>query len=422
MNKKLFIGFLLIFCMSSFSVQAQPKLDFMAGAQRLVQTVMTKCEEGMKKINAAGKSVLENQLGQSIKTKYETIMALKQSIQENVEAGKEAYENAKGTYRGLYEEGKDMYEQGKDFVDETKQMGESVYEDTMNTLKQSEIGSTVTIQKEIDDIQTQMDARKEVVSTEMEARMKTADENIDVLNQLYEAAEDDDTKELLQVLMTEANAVRQQYQTGLDSMENEDGKYLELDEEYQNLMQQMEEKKQLLAQAQEALKQKAVSMATTFVQNMLKKSPEEKTQEYRAFEGRNFIGPDELITDATKDRVMNERRQNLKDDVISGLLQVMALRSNETREDERIDMIADNVAEVDYAITAQRLANEQTIQSLKLLNNNISLELSTLKLKTSANMMNQDLRSKNPAKNPGEINLDNYILDEEQLIKRGLGK
>ena len=418
MNKKLLAGLLLIFCLSSFSAQAQPKVDIMSGVERVLQTVMTKVEEVMKKVNSAAKSVQESQLGQSLKTKYETIMALKQQIQESVEAGKEAYDNAKG----LYEEGKGMYEQGKGFIDEAKQMAESVYEDTMNELKQSEIGSTVTIQKEIDDLQTQMDARKSVVSTELEARVKTADENIDVLNQLYEATEDDDTKELLKILMTEANAVKAQYQSGLDAAGDDADKYLELDEEYQNLTQQMEEKKQLLAQAQEALKQKGLSLATTFVKSMLKKSPEEKTQEYRALEGANFIGPDELVTDATKDRVMNERKRNVKDDVINGLLQVVEMRANETKEDEKVDMIADNVAEVDYAITAQRLANEQTIQDIKLLNNNTSLELSNLKLDTSVRMLQQDLRVNNPAKNPGEINLDSYEITEEGLKSLGLGK
>ena len=52
----------------------------------------------------------------------------------------------------------------------------------------------------------------------------------------------------------------------------------------------------------------------------------------------------------------------------------------------------------------------------------MQMEVSDLKIKTSENMMIQDLRMQNPAKNPGVINLDNYELTEDILRERGLGK
>ncbi|MBR2299135.1 MAG: hypothetical protein IJ870_00995 [Alphaproteobacteria bacterium] len=429
MNKKLLLSLLLVFCVGSFSVQAQPKEDVPSAFERALTAVQTKVDEVTTKINTAAKKVEESQFGQSIKTKYEAMMAWKQKVEQKVAAGKEIYEQnmnaAKELYgegKKLYDDGKNMYEQGAQFAEQTKDMAEGVYEDTIGELKRSDLASTVTLTNQLNDIRSQMKERKEVVSTELAARVKSADENIDVLQQMYAEAQDEGSKELLEVLMSEANMLKSQYESGLESLSADDGEYLKLDEEYQNLQAQYDQTNELLKQAEENVKQKGLSLAATFVQNMIKKSKEQKAAEYGEMEDENFVGKDMPLTASTVDKVMQARRQNLKDDVINGIVQVMNMRAKETEEDEKTEMVADNIAEVDYAITAQRLSSGQRIQGLKLMEDNLALEISAMKLDTSLNMLNQDLRTKHSDRVLSEIRLENYQMTEETLKENGLKK
>jgi len=422
MSKGLFLSVLFVFCLNCFEARAQLKIDGTAGVERVVGTVQTKVEEVTKKVNAAAKKVEESQLGQSIKTKYEAAMALKGRIQANVAAGQELYTEAQKTYT----EGQKLYDDTQSFVEQTQNEVEAtatgLYEDQMSQLKQSNALSTVTLKKELDDLQAQIDERQAVVETELETKSKLADENMSVLQELYNSAQDDETRELIEVLMAETGLVKQEFTDGLSDQDGKGQSFLEQDEEYQNLRQQYAEKEEQLRQAEEALKQKGMSLATDFVNGLLTKSPQQKKAEYGELISANFVGPDVLLTSETVARVVAQRSKNVKDDTINALLVVINSRKQEDKKDEKIDMIADNVASVDYAVTAQRLLNEQNIEELKVLNENLKLEIAALKLETSESMLGQDYRVQNPDANPGEINLDSYVLDEEQLEKRGLTK
>ena len=418
MNKKLFLILFLMFCLAGNNVSAQPKIDGLSGVERVLTSVQTKVEEVMKKVNAAAKKVQESQLGQSLKTKYETIMAFKQQLTEAVNAGKEMYDEAKS----VYDEGVGMYNQGKEFAEGAEGMLQGTYEEAMDNLKQTEIGSTLTLEKELNSLQEKMDARKGLVEEELNARIKIVDENTDNLQQLYASAQTDEQRQLVAMLMTEASVLKKQYEDGLKSMEQDGNAFLETDEEYKDLQAQYAQTQELLASAKEALKQKGLGLGATWIQGMLKKTKEEKAGEYNEVGGANFIGPNEEMNQDSTNRVMTERSKNLKEDVINAYVQVLKMRAGEEKSDEDIDRISENISNADYAITAQRLLNEQKIQKLNLLQKTMEMEVSDLKIKTSENMMIQDLRMQNPAKNPGEINLDNYELTEDILRERGLGK
>lgn len=418
MNKKLFLVLFLMFCLVGNNVSAQPKIDGLSGVERVLTSVQTKVEEVMKKVNAAAKKVQESQLGQSLKTKYETIMAFKQQLTEAVQAGKEAYDEAKS----VYDEGVNMVNEGKSFVEDTAGTVKGTYEEAMNDLKQSDIGSTLTLEKELESLQEKMDARKGLVTEELNARIKIVDENTDNLQQLYNSAQTDEQRQMVAMLLTEASTLRTQYEEGLKSMENGESNFLEMDEEYQDLQAQYAQTQELLAEAKEALKQKGLSLGANWVKGMLKKSKEEKAGEYNEVGGANFIGPNEEMNQDSVNRVVTERNKNLKEDMINGFVQVLKMRAGDEKGDEEVDKISENISNADYAITAQRLLNEQKVQKLNLLQQTMQMEVSDLKIKTSGNMLIQDLRMQNPAKNPGEINLDNYELTEDILHERGLGK
>ena len=418
MNKSKFCILFWTVFLFALQVKAQPKVDATAGVERAFGTVTTKVEEVIKKVNASAKSFQEKLLGDSIKTKYETLKALKQSIEANVAAGKELY----GEAQKAVEEGKKLYEDGKGFVEETIDMGKGLYEETMGQLELAQSLSADSLETEVKAIEKQMKEREVVVSDQLNEKIRIINENIDVYEKMTEEIDDKATKEMLSVLMAEAQMLKAQYQQGHDNLSDEDAQYLTQDTEYQGLKEQLNEKSALLEKAKETLKEKGMGLAAQFVQGLIKKSKAQKEAEYNAMADENFVGPDEPLTQASVDRINKQRNENMVDDVLSSYAMIIKNRSKDQEKDEKIDMIGDNVMQADYAVTAQRLQNEQEIQKIKQLHQRLASEIADLKTKASNNMRMQGYKQFNPDKNSAELNMDSYDLTEKELKDKGLGK
>ena len=418
MNRKCFIIVFLSVFLLNFQVKAQPKVDIASGVERVLGTVMTKVEEVMKKVNSAAKSFEENLLGDAIKTNYETFMALKQSIQEQYEAGKEAYESAMATYN----EGLKMYNDGKAYAEGAVGTIKGLHESTVKKLQELKASSPEVLEAKMADLKSQMDDKKEGMAEELEARMRVAGENVDVLEKMYNEANDEQTKEMLSVLKTDAEMIKAQYETDYEKLTKQEDDYVSNDADYQNMQTQYNEMASLLDQLKEAAKEKGLSLGTSFVQGLLKKTKAEKEGEYQALNDANFVQPDEPLNQAAVDRINEARGTQVANDVSSSYMHIIKERSGMQKTDEKTDQISDNVAEADYAVTAERLSNEQEIQKLKLLHRKIETNVAEMKTQTSNNMLKQGLRLVNPNKNPAEINMDNYKLDVKELQEMGLGK
>jgi len=413
-NKKLFLTFLVISVLTAFPSLAQPKVDIFEILERTFSTVSAKCEEVLKQVNAAGKDFYAKiQIGDKIKVKYEALLALKEDVMEKVKAGQEAYDELKGKFEEFQNE-----------FNETKGKIEEVYEDTYGKLKESEVGSTVTLQIQLKDLQKQMDERKSLVSENLSSQVSMADQNLSVLHQLYSTAEDDDSKKIIEERISDNEKYKTEKQGLLDNLEKEGGTSTALsdDDEYKKLQEQYAQVEETLRQLQEQMKEKGLSMAKSFLSSMLHKSPEEKTAAHEAAIGKYFLGAEEPLNDTTLRRVKEAREQNLKDSVINGMLLVLKLRNKEAETEEDTERVSNNIASVDYDGTVQKLMNEQQIQRMKLKNENLALEGTILKIKTAQDLMSQGYRVKNPNANPGEINLDNYVLTEKELRDSGFGE
>lgn len=418
MSKKYFAVVFLGMSLCCFDVKAQPKIDGMAGVERVFGTVLTKAEEVVKKVNASAKSFEENLLGNSLKTNYETFMALKQSIKEQYDAGKEAYENA----RNAYNEGLQMYNEGKAFAEGAIGTVTGLHEETVEKLQALKASSPEVLDAKMSELKSKMNDRKDGMAEELEARMRITNQNIDVLDQMYSQAADEGSRLIITNLKAQAEQEKSKWQAQYDQLSSESEKYVSEDEQYQEMQEQYNEMASLKEQINEALKEKGSGLATSFIQGMIKKSKEDKKKEYAALGDANFVKPDEPLNQVAVDRINRERSDNVAKDVASSFTLIIKQRADMTKTDEDIERISDNVAEADYAVTAQRLENEQQIQRIKLLQRKIETSVSDLKTKTSNNMIMQGLRLFNPDKNPAEINFDNYELTKEELQEIGLGE
>lgn len=417
MNKKCFAIVFLSMFFICFQAAAQPKIDAMSGVERVFGTVLTKVEEVMKKVNSAAKSFEENLLGDSLKTNYETFMALKQSIQEQYAAGKEAYENAKSAYN----EGLKMYNEGKAYAEGAIGTITGLHEEAVKKLQSLKVSSPEVLEARMTDLKSQMNDRRDSMAEELEARLRVANENVDVLEKMYGEISDKGTREMILVQKAEASMIRAQYEADYEKLLKQEEDYVSSDREYQAMQDEYNEMASIMAQIKEAAKEKGLSLGASFLQGLVKKTKAQKKDEYQALGEANFVTPNEPFNQAAVDRITKERGDKLVDDVASSFAHIINERAAMQKADEKADEIADNVADADYAITRKRLNNEQEIEKLRQLQRKLETTASDLKMKTSNNMFRQGLRQLNPNKDPSELKLDNYNLTKEELQDIGLG-
>ena len=271
------------------------------------------------------------------------------------------------------------------------------------------------------DLKSQMNDRRDSMAEELEARLRVANENVDVLEKMYGEISDKSTKEMILVQKAEASMIKAQYEADYEKLLKQEEDYVGNDKEYQAMQDEYNEMSSILEQIKETAKEKGLSLGKSFLQGLIKKTKEQKKEEYQALGDANFVKPDEPLNQAAVDRITKERGDNLANAVASSFAHIINARAVMQEEDEKADQITDNVAEADYAITRKRLRNEQEIEKLKQMQRKLETTVSDLKMKTANNMFKQGLRQFNPNKDPSELKLDNYHLTKEELQDLGLG-
>lgn len=406
-NKKiLFVAAALAVFLFCSPLKAQLKADGGAAGSRTLSAVETFVEQTLKRVNAAAKKVTESKIGQSLKTTYEKAQALKQRIQKDINTGKEFYEGAKG----VYDDAHSLYTQG-----------EQTYEQQMEKLKNAQAVSTVSLKKQLDEIDANLEARKVAAAQELNARLEDAEKNEKILKELYDAEEYEDTKASIAEQLAETRALKEEYEKALNTMGEVGNSYLDSDEQYQALLAQKKETQQKYNAAKAALETSAKGLAADIVKGMVKKTPEDKKAAYGEGIAKNYILPDEPMNQEAVDRIQNERRENVKKDMANALVQLISVRQKMAALDQKKDDLVNNIEAVDYEITALALQNQQRVHELDLLTEEVKLEAAKQRLKTSRYMQNRDFRIQNPEKNPAEINMDNYVLTEDDVKKAGIG-
>ncbi len=405
-NKKVILIFALSFCLS-LPAQAQLKLDPSALGGRVFGSFNTFVEQTVKKVNAAGKKLVESNLGQNFKTRFEKLKALQGRLEANINKGKE-----------LYNETSQKIAEGKNKIEEVQK----TYEEKMAEIKNSQVVSTALLQKQIQDVSSQMQEKRDNTRIELGARLKDANNNAEYLSQMLESENAEDVRQTIENQLAETRQLQAQYQADLETLDDENSPYWQNNEEYQALNEQKQSLEQELNKKKEALIEKGKGLAASAVKSMIKKSPAQKKEAYEEMEAQNFVAPDTPLDHQSVSRVNQERRDTWKEDMANALVQIVERRKMLKEMEEKIDNTANNIEVVDATISALSLKNEQEIQEIKLLQAKMKLELAEIRLKTSADMVVRGYRQNNPDKDPSKINLDNYVLTEQDIEKAGIKK
>lgn len=412
-KKKIFFCVLLLSMMCSFKASAQLKLDGLSGVERVLTSVQTGIESVMKKVNEAAKIFQGKLWGDSASSAWETFKALRTQVKDTVAAGMEVYEEVKDLGQDAESLLKDSYEELKDEISDFAPV------------------STATLEVEISGLEGQMEDRKAVVAEEINAKIKAAQQNEQIYAQLYEAAEDEDAKESLGLQLASEQAILSQLQTDLNTLSEDGNAYLAADKQYQDLKEARDAKSQELADAIAALEAKGKGLAASFIQGIIKKSPEEKAADYNAVQMKNFAGEDEELTQEVVNRINKERVTNLGKDLSTSFAFAVNYRKKSAATEssdcskegiampaecsENQKVILNNMEGVDMAMTALRLQNKMEIVDLNVLHDRILMETAYLRLKSSRDMLKQPYRLINPDKDPTQMNLDDYVITKESI-------
>ena len=168
--------FALFMSVLSSNAQASLKTDISAFAGRVSSTINNTVENIKVKINTAAQKVQEWYTGSKIKSTIETVKALKEDVL-----------TAASTVQ-------DEYQETMDNFDEIGDSATDAYEREMEDFQNSQTGQTVELSQQLDDVNKQIDARKEVLLAEVNAKNEAAQENLAILQSMYETTTDEDGK------------------------------------------------------------------------------------------------------------------------------------------------------------------------------------------------------------------------------------
>ena len=402
-KKKIFCSVLLFMLCFSFKVCAQPKLDGLAAVERALMSVGEVIKSVVTTVNTASEEYLSILIGDPDKTNYEVFRALREKISDSINAGQE-----------LYSKGKELAESEDPLKD--------LYEAGLAEAKATHPESAKTLENQVAAVQAQIDARKAALQEELEGKMSSASANKQTLTVLYDQSDDPAERESLQFQIAEADTLYNQYQQDLDDLQKGVGAYLTKDNVYAELLGAKGILQNKLESTLAGLLEKAKGFAASFVKDLIHLSPEQKAELYTGIIDENFFPSDQELTQEAVSKIMKNRRENLKNDIVKSLAEVIKFRKMQSDEAELKDnvveeaqMVAENIENADASISAQRLQAQLSIEVSKLLHRQILVEGDLLRLKTSERMFHQDYRFIGEGKDPTVINFDDYELTKEKV-------
>ena len=386
--------FALFMSVLSSNAQASLKTDISAFAGRVSSTINNTVENIKIKINTAAQKVQEWYTGSKIKSTIETVKALKEDVL-----------TAASTVQDEYQE----------TIDNFAEIGDSAtdaYEREMEDFQNSQTGQIVELSQQLDDVNKQIDARKEVLLAEVNAKKEAAQENLAILQSMYETTTDEDGKAQLASQIESVQNEISQYGEYSKQIEEGKGEYLEQDSEYSKLQAKKEELAMQLAELSADVGSDALDK---FGDAFTNQSDAERSEEYNKVISENFLLREEAETAENVARIMQHRQEVLIKDIAHAFYAAATLKLQLDADLERVERKKDNMASVDYKITAVNLLIDQRIEDINILYNYTNLMIADLRLKTSQNMFRQDYRLKTYGKDPAVLNLDNYIFTKEDV-------
>lgn len=400
-NKKIF-GLIVFLCLFSFSVSAQPKMDLSTGLKDTMGGVSSGMETAMNKVNSALQKVFEMK---------EKVAGELNALKEKVDEVKELYEEGKE----LYEEGKEMYDEAKGMYDEAKGM----YDEAVNTGKEAQ--SSIALKKQVEDLQKQMLARQDVIKEDLNAKLKASQTNEQTYQQLFDAAQNEDEKKILQKQLAEAQVLSADLQKNIKAASEKNTAYFDDDEEYARLQKEYETTQKDLNTALESLAAKGKSIGSDFASRLTKMSSEDKKSAYDGLINQVFIGPNEKLNASNSKRVKKSRRNKLINSSADMFVLMTKHQSQAQKFDEDNDKAVADCEKSDSLMTKLQLVNELNVKKNNVLFDQLNSSAGLIVLKSSTDLLHQDYALGNPNKNPAEINVDNYVLQEDDLKEYGLG-
>ncbi len=402
MKIKSLLKIVLVLCFLSFSAVAQPKVDVATGLEDALGAVESGIQKLETKINTAIKKVVEwkeKVVGE--------LKALKEQVDEYVGEIKERVDEAKELYaegQQLYEEGKEMYEEGKEIVDTGKKAS-----------------SSVELKRKADDLKEKMASRQSVLKEELNAKFKASKTNEQTYQQLYDAAESQEEKNLLEERLSEAKSASLDLKKNIDDASKEDTTYFETDKEYAGLQKEYDETMEELEETLDALKEKGKSIGSAFASRIAKMSPADRKKAYSGLISDIFVGAKEKLDAKTTKKVKKARQKKL----INAAANSFALMVEHQKKSEKFDKDNDKdvkaCEESNSLMTKLQSVNKLNISKNNLLFDNLNTNAGLIELKATTDMLTQDYKLGNPEKDPSQIDLDSYILKEEDLKDYGLG-
>lgn len=386
--------FALFMSVLSSNAQASLKTDISAFAGRVSSTINNTVENIKIKINTAAQKVQEWYTGSKIKSTIETVKALKEDVL-----------TAASTVQ-------DEYQETIDNFDEIGDSATDAYEREMEDFQNSQTGQIVELSQQLDDVNKQIDARKEVLLAEVNAKKEAAQENLAILQSMYETTTDEDGKAQLASQIESVQNEISQYGEYSKQIEEGKGEYLEQDSEYSKLQAKKEELAMQLAELSADVGSDALDK---FGDAFTNQSDAERSEEYNKVISENFLLREEAETAENVARIMQHRQEVLIKDIAHAFYAAATLKLQLDADLERVERKKDNMASVDYKITAVNLLIDQRIEDINILYNYTNLMIADLRLKTSQNMFRQDYRLKTYGKDPAVLNLDNYIFTKEDV-------
>lgn len=386
--------FALFMSVLSSNAQASLKTDISAFAGRVSSTINNTVENIKVKINTAAQKVQEWYTGSKIKSTIETVKALKEDVL-----------TAASTVQ-------DEYQETMDNFDEIGDSATDAYEREMEDFQNSQTGQAVELSQQLDDVNKQIDARKEVLLAEVNAKNEAAQENLAILQSMYETTTDEDGKAQLASQIESVQNEISQYGEYSKQIEEGKGEYLEQDSEYSKLQ---AEKEELAMQLAELSADVGGDALDKFGDAFTNQSDAERSEEYNKVISENFLLREEAETAENVARITQHRQEVLIKDIAHAFYAAATLKLQLDADLERVERKKDNMASVDYKITAVNLLIDQRIEDINILYNYTNLMIADLRLKTSQNMFRQDYRLKTYGKDPAVLNLDNYIFTKEDV-------
>lgn len=399
MQKNKFVILLLALTCVGAEARAGLKIDAAATAGKVVSVVEETAEKASTVVNTVAGKVQEFYTGAN--TAFESVKALKEDVAAAASSVQDTYENTQkkidevtGTVEGL------------------KDKAVKTYEEQAADLTGSDAGQVSQITKQLTDKEKEVDDYKKNTETKLWANQQAALANLQILQNLYNNATDDEVRNMIATQIAETELDAQKYTAQAEQFEKDEDSFLKDDETYQKLL---EEKKQLEKQLAEFSIDTGKEFFQTALATMLKKSPEEKTTEYNAMIKENFLLPDEPENEPNVKRIRTHREEVLTADVKNAFITATQSKLHFDDDIERLERKKDNIAAVDAKLTAGNLLIEQRIEDIKILYNYTNLIIADMRLKTSLNIRNQKYRLLNYDKDPAKLNLDNYVFTVKDM-------